>query len=157
MLRQGLSLGALTLLSGCNLGDGDAVDRVLWAMSRWNDRVQAAFSARTDWRRLIPRARSRSRFRSTPITHEVEVPDGGHGRVAGWSSPGSSPTSAPWTLDQLRALPQASQITRHVCVEGWSAIGQWGGVRSATSSSAWARTRARIMSGSGALTTTTPA
>ena len=34
----------------------------------------------------------------------------------------------PWSLDQLRALPQASQITRHVCVEGWSAIGQWRGV-----------------------------
>ena len=34
-----------------------------------------------------------------------------------------------WTLEQLRALPQTSQITRHVCVEGWSAIGKWGGVR----------------------------
>jgi DMSO/TMAO reductase YedYZ molybdopterin-dependent catalytic subunit len=31
-------------------------------------------------------------------------------------------------LAQLRALPQESQITRHVCVEGWSAIGQWSGV-----------------------------
>ena len=41
-LKQGLSLGALTLLSGCTLKDDDAVDRVLWAMSRWNDRVQAA-------------------------------------------------------------------------------------------------------------------
>src|SRR5262249_56801008 len=34
----------------------------------------------------------------------------------------------PWTLDALRALPQTSQITRHICVEGWSAIGKWGGV-----------------------------
>jgi DMSO/TMAO reductase YedYZ molybdopterin-dependent catalytic subunit len=25
-------------------------------------------------------------------------------------------------------LPQVSQITRHVCVEGWSAVGKWGGV-----------------------------
>ena len=33
-----------------------------------------------------------------------------------------------WSLAQLRALPQQSQITRHVCVEGWSAIGQWSGV-----------------------------
>jgi len=32
-----------------------------------------------------------------------------------------------WNLDQLRALPQASQITRHICIEGWSAIGRWGG------------------------------
>jgi DMSO/TMAO reductase YedYZ molybdopterin-dependent catalytic subunit len=32
-----------------------------------------------------------------------------------------------WTLDELRALPQTSQITRHICIEGWSAIGRWGG------------------------------
>ena len=36
---------------------------------------------------------------------------------------------APWTLEQLYALPQVSQITRHICVEGWSAIGSWQGVR----------------------------
>ena len=34
-----------------------------------------------------------------------------------------------WTLDELRAMPQTNQITRHICVEGWSAIGKWGGVR----------------------------
>jgi DMSO/TMAO reductase YedYZ molybdopterin-dependent catalytic subunit len=33
------------------------------------------------------------------------------------------------TLAQLRALPQRTQITRHDCVEGWSAIGQWTGVQ----------------------------
>src|SRR5688572_26645111 len=31
------------------------------------------------------------------------------------------------SLDRLRALPQRTQITRHDCVEGWSAIGQWTG------------------------------
>jgi len=31
------------------------------------------------------------------------------------------------TMDQVRALPQRSQITRHDCVEGWSAIGEWAG------------------------------
>lgn len=33
------------------------------------------------------------------------------------------------SLDQLRGLPSRTQITRHDCVEGWSAIGQWTGVR----------------------------
>ena len=33
-----------------------------------------------------------------------------------------------WSLDQLRAMPSRTQITRHDCVEGWSAIGQWTGV-----------------------------
>ena len=34
----------------------------------------------------------------------------------------------PWTIDKLRALPQEAQVTRHICIEGWSQIGQWSGV-----------------------------
>jgi DMSO/TMAO reductase YedYZ molybdopterin-dependent catalytic subunit len=33
-----------------------------------------------------------------------------------------------FSLAQLRALPRRTQITRHDCVEGWSAIGKWSGV-----------------------------
>lgn len=36
------------------------------------------------------------------------------------------------SLADLRALPQRSQITRHDCVEGWSAIGEWTGPQLAT-------------------------
>jgi DMSO/TMAO reductase YedYZ molybdopterin-dependent catalytic subunit len=32
------------------------------------------------------------------------------------------------SLAQLRMLPSRTQITRHDCVEGWSAIGKWKGV-----------------------------
>ena len=32
------------------------------------------------------------------------------------------------SLSQLQAMPQRTQITRHDCVEGWSAIGGWTGV-----------------------------
>jgi DMSO/TMAO reductase YedYZ molybdopterin-dependent catalytic subunit len=32
-----------------------------------------------------------------------------------------------WSLAELKALPARSQITRHDCVEGWSAIGKWRG------------------------------
>lgn len=34
-----------------------------------------------------------------------------------------------YTLNQIRALPKVTQNTRHVCVEGWDAIGRFGGVR----------------------------
>ena len=34
-----------------------------------------------------------------------------------------------YTLEQLRALPSRTQITRHDCVEGWSCIGKWKGVQ----------------------------
>jgi len=29
-----------------------------------------------------------------------------------------------WTLEELYKLPQVKQVTRHICVEGWSAIGK---------------------------------
>jgi DMSO/TMAO reductase YedYZ molybdopterin-dependent catalytic subunit len=32
------------------------------------------------------------------------------------------------TLQELRVMPSRTQITRHDCVEGWSAIGKWKGV-----------------------------
>ena len=32
------------------------------------------------------------------------------------------------TVAEIRQLPSRTQITRHDCVEGWSAIGQWTGV-----------------------------
>jgi DMSO/TMAO reductase YedYZ molybdopterin-dependent catalytic subunit len=33
------------------------------------------------------------------------------------------------SLDEIKAMPARTQITRHDCVEGWSAIGQWTGVQ----------------------------
>ena len=36
---------------------------------------------------------------------------------------------AQYSLAELRAMPSRTQITRHDCVEGWSCIGRWSGVR----------------------------
>ena len=33
-----------------------------------------------------------------------------------------------FSLDQIKAMPSRTQITRHDCVEGWSAIAKWQGV-----------------------------
>ena len=33
------------------------------------------------------------------------------------------------SLDEIRALPARTQITKHDCVEGWTSIGQWTGAR----------------------------
>jgi DMSO/TMAO reductase YedYZ molybdopterin-dependent catalytic subunit len=33
------------------------------------------------------------------------------------------------SMEDIRRLPYESQITQHVCVEGWAAIVQWGGVK----------------------------
>jgi DMSO/TMAO reductase YedYZ molybdopterin-dependent catalytic subunit len=32
------------------------------------------------------------------------------------------------SLDDIKALPKQEQITKHICIQGWSAIGEWGGV-----------------------------
>jgi DMSO/TMAO reductase YedYZ molybdopterin-dependent catalytic subunit len=34
-----------------------------------------------------------------------------------------------YTLQQIQALPKVTQNTRHVCVEGWDVVGNFGGVR----------------------------
>lgn len=32
------------------------------------------------------------------------------------------------SLTELQAMPRQEQITKHICIQGWSAIGEWGGV-----------------------------
>jgi DMSO/TMAO reductase YedYZ molybdopterin-dependent catalytic subunit len=41
---------------------------------------------------------------------------------------GEVENKAAFSLPQLRAMHSLAQITRHDCVEGWSAIGAWSGV-----------------------------
>jgi len=126
LLRSGMSLGALTLLTGCDISDNDTVQGMLAAMSRWNDRVQAALFSPT---RLAP-----------TFPERLAVKDF---RYDAWYGPDKAPRldardyrlqlagliadKRPWTVEQLYALPQQTQITRHVCVEGWSMIGKWTG------------------------------
>jgi len=127
-LGRSLSLGALALLSGCNLTDDAAVQRVLTAMSRWNDGAQ-------DWlfdpKRLAPefpesRITQPFPFNGYYAEDEVIEVDGGRYRL---ELSGLIRDRKPWTLAELYALPQVSQVTRLICVEGWSAIGKWSGVR----------------------------
>jgi DMSO/TMAO reductase YedYZ molybdopterin-dependent catalytic subunit len=127
-MKRALSFGALSLLAGCDLDapDDDVVDRVLWAMSRWNDKAQAALF---DPNRLAPTYPESAITRPFPFNayypeNETPVVDGADFKL---EVSGLVEDKRPWTLDRLRALPQTSQITRHICVEGWSAIGQWGG------------------------------
>jgi DMSO/TMAO reductase YedYZ molybdopterin-dependent catalytic subunit len=127
-LRQGLSLGALTLLAGCELTDQDSVQRVLMAMSGWNDRAQEWLF---DPNRLAPEFPESRITRPFPFNgyyseDEVRVIDGSKYKL---ELAGRISEKKPWTLPELYALPQVSQVTRHICVEGWSAIGKWSGVR----------------------------
>ena len=127
-LKRSLSLGALTLLSGCNVTNQESVQKVLWTMSRWNDRVQAWLF---DPRRLAPEFPESAITRPFPFNayyriDETPVVDG---ESYALEVSGLVRDRKRWTLPELHALPQTTQITRHICVEGWSAIGKWTGVR----------------------------
>jgi DMSO/TMAO reductase YedYZ molybdopterin-dependent catalytic subunit len=125
-LKRGLSLGALALLGGCDITDSDGVQKVLLAMSRWNDRAQAWLF---DPDKLAPTYPESAITKPFPFNayygvDEAPVVDPATYRL---QLGGLIRDRRPWTLPQLYALPQVSQITRHVCVEGWSAIGKWSG------------------------------
>jgi DMSO/TMAO reductase YedYZ molybdopterin-dependent catalytic subunit len=127
-LKQGLSLGALTLLSGCNVTDMESVQKVLTGMSGWNDRVQAWLF---DPKRLapeFPESAITTPFPFNAFYSQSEVP-GVDANSYKLEVSGRVREKKSWTLPELYALPQTSQITRHICVEGWSAIGKWSGVR----------------------------
>ena len=126
-LKGSMSLGALTLLTGCDVTHTDEVQAVLNGMSRWNDRIQAMLF---NPNRLMPTYSEEEAvkdFRYNAYYDEDNVPklDGASYRLI---LSGLVENRKPWSLPDLYALPQTSQITRLVCVEGWSVIGKWSGV-----------------------------
>ena len=126
-LKRGLTVGGLSLLTGCAITDDDSVQTALTAVSRFNDRVQAALF---DPHALAPTYPDSMIARPFPFNafygeEEVVKVDAASYRLEVGGLVGNK---APWTLEALRALPQETQVTRHICVEGWSAIGKWGGV-----------------------------
>ena len=126
-LRTGLSLGALTLLSGCDVVTNTRpMDRFLRMISSFNDGVQGLLFdpgrlARTFPESMVPaqfRFNAQYGFDRVPVLNPATWRLQPSGMVADKRS---------WTLEQLQALPQRADVTRHVCVEGWSMIGKWGG------------------------------
>ncbi len=126
-LKHSLTLGALALLTGCDITDVDAVQKTLWAMSKWNDRVQGWLFNPNKLAPVYPESAITKPFPFNAYYDEDEVPRVNSARYKLLLG-GLIRDQKPWTLAQLYTLPQVSQITRHVCVEGWSAIGKWTGV-----------------------------
>jgi DMSO/TMAO reductase YedYZ molybdopterin-dependent catalytic subunit len=127
-MRGAASLGALTLLTGCDINDSFSAEAVLRRISEFNDGVQAALFNRAVLAETFPESAVTEPFPFNAYYSEDEAPrvDGATYRLA---IGGLVENKTPWTLDDLYKLPQERQITRHVCVEGWSAIGSWTGAR----------------------------
>jgi DMSO/TMAO reductase YedYZ molybdopterin-dependent catalytic subunit len=126
-LQRSLTLGGLTLLTGCAPDNQESIDAALTGISRFNDRVQGLLFDPTRLAPTYPDSMIAQPFPFNAYYGEEEIRevDGDSWRL---DLSGMIADRKPWTLAQLRALPQQSQVTRHICVEGWSAIGKWGGV-----------------------------
>src|SRR5437763_12997233 len=122
LFLQCASLGALTLLTGCDIVDEASAEKALRVVSRFNDRAQAWLF---DPNRLAPTYPESMITRPFPFNAyypEEEAPVVDKDDYA-LEVGGLVENKESWTLDKLYALPEEAQITRHICVEGWSAIG----------------------------------
>lgn len=127
-LRGAMSLGALTMLTGCDVFDRNSAEGLLRKISTFNDGVQAAlFNPNT----LAPTYPESAITRPFPFNAYYDLDDAPtiDGATYALEVGGLVQDRSRWTLERLYALPQETQITRHVCVEGWSAIGSWTGAR----------------------------
>jgi DMSO/TMAO reductase YedYZ molybdopterin-dependent catalytic subunit len=125
--------GAGLLLPGCDrLTRSDDFRRSLRSAERLTMRTQRLISSRTALAREFSAADISPVFRPNgnrmPQTDEYRrFAEGG---FADWRLRVDGLVRRPLSLslDQIAHLPRRTQITRHDCVEDWSAIGQWTGL-----------------------------
>jgi len=131
-LVAGAALGAGTLLTGCDrVIKLPAARKLLFSGEDAQRVLQRSLMGRDALAREYGPAEMSSIFRSNG-TANPDTPDYNalaatnfadyRLRVDGMVA---RPLAIP--LAELRRLPARTQITRHDCVEGWSAIGQWHG------------------------------
>lgn len=127
ILRGSLSLGALTMLTGCNVTDHDAVQAVLRSVSSFNDRVQELIFRPNH---LVPTYSEAEVVKPPRFNAYYDVEDVKPVNAATWKLElaGLIEDKRPWTVQRFAELPEQELIIRHICVEGWDYIGQWSGV-----------------------------
>jgi DMSO/TMAO reductase YedYZ molybdopterin-dependent catalytic subunit len=126
ILRGAVSLGALAMLTGCDVTERDAVQSVLRRVSEFNDRVQALLF---DPNKLAPTYSEAEvikppRFNAYYDVEKVKPVDAGSWKL---ELSGRIENKRPWKAEEIYALPEREMIIRHICVEGWDYIGQWSG------------------------------
>ncbi|WP_298675746.1 molybdopterin-dependent oxidoreductase [uncultured Sphingomonas sp.] len=130
--RRGLILGAPALLAGCDrVAQIPAARAILFKGEDMHRGLQRAL---TDRAALAPEFRpdQRSPFFRPNGTRDPGTPEYAAlaaGRFADWRLQVGGLVSRPLALSlaDLTQFPNRAQITRHDCVEGWSAIAKWQG------------------------------
>lgn len=124
--RELLKLSPLVLLGGFLVPS--IRDRLLEAGVAWSDRASDA---------VFRRGHPAPTFSDSDVVPFDRFPYNGYDVLEPpidfdrWALTvgGAVTRSGRYTLDQIRALPKVTQNTRHVCVEGWDAVGRFGGAR----------------------------
>ena len=127
------SLGALGV-AGCDrLSQTEWFPKVLESAERLNERVAKVVTGRKAMAQEFTAADLSPTFRSngTAEPNNREYAALAARGFDGYALDVSGLVAQPrrFSLAELRALPNRTQITRHDCVEGWSAIGKWQGAR----------------------------
>ena len=122
------------LLAGCEkLSQTEWFPKLLGAGERLNQKVHGALGGRRAMaQEFLPADLSpdfRSNGTSDPDNPQYEAMVANGFADYQLKVEGLVDKPAAFSLAQLRELPSRTQITRHDCVEGWSAIGKWRGAR----------------------------
>jgi DMSO/TMAO reductase YedYZ molybdopterin-dependent catalytic subunit len=126
-----VGLGA-SLVAGCSkIGDSEPMQKLFGLAEDWHRKTQRALGGREALAREFSPADISPYFRGNGTTDPgtSDYAASAASGFADWRLTVSGLVAQPLelSLDQIRILPQRTQITRHDCVEGWSAIGQWTG------------------------------
>jgi DMSO/TMAO reductase YedYZ molybdopterin-dependent catalytic subunit len=131
--RRSLGAVATLLVGGCDrLNETSWFPKVLGTGEALSQQIHKTFISRTSMAQEFTEADLSPHFRSNGTAN----PDSAMYKALAakhfseWSLKVDGLVAHPrhFSLAQLRALPKRTQITRHDCVEGWSAIGKWSGV-----------------------------
>lgn len=136
--RRGVLAGMAALFaSGCSkVADTKAGATLLDAAENWHRGAQRLLTGRDSLVREYEVEDISPFFRGNGSTNPTngDYPQQAEANFADWRLEVRGLVDNPMslTLDNIRRLPQRTQITRHDCVEGWSAIGQWTGPQLST-------------------------
>jgi len=133
LARTAAAMSAL-VLSGCDrLSRSEWFPRVLGLAETWNHRAAQAVTPRKAMAQEFAESDRSPTFRSNgtadPGTDEYRAMAANGFADFRLAVAGLVGQPKFFTLAELRALPGRTQITRHDCVEGWSAIAKWKGTR----------------------------
>jgi DMSO/TMAO reductase YedYZ molybdopterin-dependent catalytic subunit len=127
-------VAAMPLLSACDaINEAPLTRKILSKGEEMHRASQRALMDRDALAREFDRADLSPVFRSNGTKLPPGAAYAAHAArgFADWRVAVTGLVNKPLSLSMadIRAMPQRTQITRHDCVEGWSAIGEWTGVQ----------------------------